>query len=464
MPRAWLHQHSRSARMPTELTIIRSDNPSNEHPKITLDSDSTSTSFHRRRRLVSRNGKVKVTNSNVPRKHERYFGDLFTTTLDLPFHWIGFIYSLVYLVSWSGFGTLWWIIYILRNSYGYEEYYCVENVDSWTTAFLFSIETQTTIGYGGRQVTSNCPEGVILLLIQTLVGSFIAATLLGIVFAKASRPKKRSRTILFSEKAVIGKRDDRLCLMFRVGDLRKSQLLECHIQMEIFYSRETNEGELPYFQERVCLGNGITEGEETYYTFLILPNVVAHVIDKESPLYKMSRLDMLKTNVELIVILEGVIESTGLTMQARTSYTANEIVWGCNFATMPREDSPAYKGQLMVDFSYFNKLEPVKNMPDCSAKDYQRLKNAANGVTRVVTTPNGIKKTEKKDIKEGSGSKSKSITTRDEVSLDRIMDGCEVIQNGLIVTPVVSETEDNTELSQETTNDLKCERDKVACS
>lgn len=155
MPRAWLHRKSRRpTTMPTaELTIIRSNNPANEHPKFSLG-DSSRVAAHRKRRLVSQNGRIKVANTNVPGKHERYFGDLFTTILDMPFHWILGIYSLAYLASWSGFGTVWFLIHYLRELHGYEDFYCVENVDSWTTAFLFSIETQTTIGYGGRQVGS----------------------------------------------------------------------------------------------------------------------------------------------------------------------------------------------------------------------------------------------------------------------------------------------------------------------
>lgn len=154
MPRAWLHRQTRKARMTTELTIKRSDNPSNDHPKFKKGGGSCSSAVptHRRRRLVSQSGRIQVSNSNISRLHLRYFGDLFTTTLDLPFHWIIVIYSVVYLASWSGFATLWWVFDHIRRSKGYGEHYCVDNVDSWTTAFLFSIETQTTIGYGGRQV------------------------------------------------------------------------------------------------------------------------------------------------------------------------------------------------------------------------------------------------------------------------------------------------------------------------
>jgi len=51
----------------------------------------------------------------------------------------------------------------------------------------------------------------------------------GLVFAKLSRPKKRAETLLFSKNAVVCKRDDELCLLFRVGDMRKSHIVEVHL-------------------------------------------------------------------------------------------------------------------------------------------------------------------------------------------------------------------------------------------
>ena len=49
---------------------------------------------------------------------------------------------------------------------------CVYGVNSFTAAFLFSIETQVTIGYGTRAITDKCPEAILLLLIQSLLGLY----------------------------------------------------------------------------------------------------------------------------------------------------------------------------------------------------------------------------------------------------------------------------------------------------
>ena len=51
-------------------------------------------------------------------------------------------------------------------------------------------------------------------------------------------------------------------------------------------------------------------------------------IDEESPFWKMSPKDVLSNNFEIIVTLDSVIESTGNTTQARSSFLPNEILWG----------------------------------------------------------------------------------------------------------------------------------------
>lgn len=57
-----------------------------------------------------------------------------------------------------------------------------------------------------------------------------------------SRPKQRRQTLLFSRKAVICQRDAQLCLMFRVGDMRKSHIIGTSIKAHIFRTRTTREG------------------------------------------------------------------------------------------------------------------------------------------------------------------------------------------------------------------------------
>ena len=64
------------------------------------------------------------------------------------------------------------------------------------------------------------------------------------MFAKLSRPKKRSETLMFSKNAVISLRDGRLCLICRVGDMRKSHIVEAHVRMYLIKKKVSLEGEI----------------------------------------------------------------------------------------------------------------------------------------------------------------------------------------------------------------------------
>lgn len=87
--------------------------------------------------------------------------------------------------------------------------------------------------YGSKHPTDECPEAVFVICIQSMTGVILQAFMVGIVFAKLSRPKKRTQTLLFSRNAVICQRDGQPCLMFRVGDMRKSHIIEAHVRAQM---------------------------------------------------------------------------------------------------------------------------------------------------------------------------------------------------------------------------------------
>uniref|UniRef100_A0A8C3PFY8 G protein-activated inward rectifier potassium channel 1 n=1 Tax=Chrysemys picta bellii TaxID=8478 RepID=A0A8C3PFY8_CHRPI len=62
---------------------------------------------------------------------------------------------------------------------------------------------------------------------------------------------------------------------------------------------------------------------------------------------------------EIVVILEGIVETTGMTCQARTSYTEDEVLWGHRFLpVMSLED-----GFFRVDYSQFHATFEVPTPP-----------------------------------------------------------------------------------------------------
>ena len=244
---------------------------------------------------------------------------------------------------------------------------CIAGVQSFAGAVLFSIETQQTIGYGTRVVKETCYFAIVIMMVQSSMGVLLQSFMVGVVFAKISRPKKRTETLIWSREAVICLRDGQITLQCRVGDMRKSHIVEAHVRMYLIKKRVTLEGEvlpLHTYDMNVGFDKGVDR------LFLIWPLVIEHIIDEHSPLYEVSRADLAKQRFELVVILEGIIESTGMTTQARTSYLPSEILWGYRFErliTFQRDD-----GLYRIDYSRFNLSYPV-DMITCSAKDLKEL-------------------------------------------------------------------------------------------
>lgn len=60
---------------------------------------------------------------------------------------------------------------------------------------------------------------------------------------------------------------------------------------------------------------------------LFWPTIIVHKVTPESPLYNLTPADLHPNNnsFEIIVVLEGIVESTGLTTQARSSYLPSEV-------------------------------------------------------------------------------------------------------------------------------------------
>lgn len=78
-------------------------------------------------------------------------------------------------------------------------------------------------------------------------------------------------------------------------------------------------------------------------------------LSDRSPLYDLSAMELQCSDLEVIVILEGVVETTGITTQARTSYVSDEIQWGHRFVPIVTEEEGVYS----VDYSKFGNTVKV---------------------------------------------------------------------------------------------------------
>lgn len=101
---------------------------------------------------------------------------------------------------------------------------------------------------------------------------------------------------------------------------------------------------------------------------------IVHKIEMDSPLYEMSYLDMIQNRFEIVVILEGTIESTGQSIQARSSYLNSEILWGFDFHPVIFYDKQ--KQNYQIDYTQFNTSSPITTPLKSSRELQDELREA----------------------------------------------------------------------------------------
>ena len=127
-----------------------------------------------------------------------------------------------------------------------------------------------------------------------------------------ARPKSRAETVIFSHKAVVCRDvDGRLCLSFRVGDFRSSQLIGVRINALLVRKTAETGGHVRLHQEHLRIS---TETDDDFF-FLAWPLKIVHQIDETSPLWELSPEALLMAGIEIIVILEACCEASGATTQ-----------------------------------------------------------------------------------------------------------------------------------------------------
>ena len=287
-----------------------------EHPSEVL----THSKMNKKKRVVRKDGTTSVTYKNISKKWRVFLKDTYTTLLDAPWMHCIVLFAASFYGTWLIFGGLYYMISSLHGDFEKEKpeghVPCILEVYDFTSSFLFSLETQHTIGYGTRQTTTECPQAILVVSFQAVLGCLIQAFMVGLVFSKLSRPRNRSKTVIFGNNAVINLRNRKLCLVIRVGDLRDDNfILGVQISVKTLRRRITEEGEI-YHEMKMIKVDPDTSTESA--VFFVWPLDLVHVIDSDSPFYDLSAADLARERFELLVVMEGTIETSSMNFQARS--------------------------------------------------------------------------------------------------------------------------------------------------
>jgi inward rectifier potassium channel len=216
----------------------------------------------------------------------------------------------------------------------------------FATAFFFSVDTVVTIGYGS--VTPHNLAANLLVTFEAFIGLISLAFVAGIVFARFSRPTAQ---IVFSRNAIVAPYRGITALMFRIVNQKSNEIVE--MQAKVLLARRKRGGVLATDREFIQL-----KLERDGVVFFPLAWTIVHPIDATSPLYGLDAEALRAQDGELLILLNGFDETFSQTVHTRSSYKADEVVWGAKFRTMfnpPRED-----GTISVDIRKLHEIEPAQ--------------------------------------------------------------------------------------------------------
>ena len=159
-------------------------------------------------RFVNKNGHINVDYSSMGRLKNMH-SNLILFVMQAEWWLVLTFVLLSFIVSWYIFAFLYFLISIEHGDFVLmddedilgenltnltlgerptEREMCVKDVHNFLSALLFSIETQQSIGYGSRYITTECMGGILVLTLQSSLGYLLQVIVTQIVFSKLSRP------------------------------------------------------------------------------------------------------------------------------------------------------------------------------------------------------------------------------------------------------------------------------------
>lgn len=313
-------------------------------------------------RYMQKDGRFPVVFQKAPGSWSLYLMDFFTTLVEIRWRVMLLIFSLSYILSWIFFGLIYWLIaYVHEDADNVGNEPCVHNARGFTGTFLFSLETQSTIGYGFRGMSDKCIVAIIVVTVQDLFSCILDTIVIGIVAAKMASARKKAQTVGFSSCAVVNLRNRVLCLSWRLGDFRGNHILEGVTKAQLVHYVKGPLGSIEMSYQDLELQNPDI--------VLATPTTIIHKLEPSSPLYSLGPDSLLKDNFELVVSFTYTGDSTGMLHQTRASYTPADIRWGERFQDMLKLGKKSY----MVDYAVFSETMWVP-VPLLSAQDYDRGK------------------------------------------------------------------------------------------
>lgn len=213
-------------------------------------------------------------------------------------------------------------------------------------AFVFSVDTMATVGYGNMVPLSLFSN--IVATIEIALGILFSALVTGMAFARFSRPMAR---ILFSKVAVVFPFEGVPTLMLRCANQRHNLIFEANAVMSLVTDEVTESGPMRRFHDLKLV--------RSKNPVFALTWTIMHPIDGDSPLKGWIDDHCASPGSDLIVVVSGTDDRTGHTMYGRWSYAGGDLRWNARFLDILGQQD----GVRTIDYRRFHDVEAVVPEP-----------------------------------------------------------------------------------------------------
>ncbi|ETV84232.1 hypothetical protein H257_03495 [Aphanomyces astaci] len=343
--------------------------------------------------------------------YKRYLSAPFHTLVNMSVYKVVIGLSLVYLTVIAVFGLL----YLSIDSS------CNLAIATFPQGFIFSVSVLFTIGFGvgGNDVFFNsCGSAITLITAQTIVGVFLDAMAFGIFYQRFARGQSRANTIRVSAFACVQKIRGHLYFTFQTCEMRKHQLSEAHVRCYAVLHKSVHFPHQVHHMQAYPMRLQQPDDDLNGWLILALPTICVHRLDAWSPLapppldpepthnpatqalfpeppqravdiesgtrenkYRVDKpalfnsattnvltpvtkadIDRLlrfwsDTEMEVVVVVEGVDAATSSTTQMRHSFKAHDVVFNEQFVNCVFIDNET--GGAIIDFKHFDRTTPL---------------------------------------------------------------------------------------------------------
>ena len=252
--------------------------------------------------------------------------------------WIRFF--LLLIVWYLSINLCFALAYMIEGSAG------IQGIDENTFlhelrhTFYFSIQTFTTVGYGEMN-----PVGVwsnIISVFNAFIGLMFFALATGLFFARFSMPRD---DIAFAEKILVSPYNDGRALMIRFVNERDNNIVDLKARITMTWLVK-EEGLL-----RRKFSNLELELERIY--LFPLNWTLVHIIDDESPLYKLDFDNLQESHTEFLVMIKGFDDTYGKAIHSKKSYNCSNFIYGAKYV-------PMYETKDDVTFLHLDRINKIE--------------------------------------------------------------------------------------------------------